>query len=318
MHGFTIVFLLLVLVGCESKYDEKMAFGTLERDRIELTAETSEPISAVYVQEGQMVTQGTVLVQQDPARAEVALAKGRADEAVGRAALMEAEAGPRQQQILGARARLEAESSAVKTLGLELERAQSLLERKLASQSQVDTLQGRFEEAEARLEEAGARLDELLEGTRTEMIEQVRSRHTASVAVVNDLAITLDRTSIRAPIAGLIETLPYEIGERPISGATIVVLLANQRIYAKVHIPEPLRTQLEIGSRAEIRMDGRSDVFAGKLRWISSSAAFTPYFALSQYDRSRLSYLAEIDLDSQSKSLPIGVPVEVTFPDLSQ
>ena len=112
MHGFTVVFLLLVLVGCESKYDEKMAFGTLERDRIELTAETSEPISAVYVQEGQMVTQGTVLVQQDPARAEVALAKARADEAVSRAALMEAEAGPRQQQILGARARLEAESSA--------------------------------------------------------------------------------------------------------------------------------------------------------------------------------------------------------------
>ena len=51
------------------------------------------------------------------------------------------------------------------------------------------------------------------------------------------------------------------------------------------------------------------------IRWISSEAAFTPYFALTQHDRSRLSYLAEIDL-TDGGDLPAGIPVEARFPEL--
>ncbi|GAG92015.1 unnamed protein product, partial [marine sediment metagenome] len=40
---------------------------------------------------------------------------------------------------------------------------------------------------------------------------------------------------------------------------------------------------------------------------------FTPYFALTEHDRSRLSYLAEVDVPDAS-SLPSGVPLEVDFP----
>ena len=46
---------------------------------------------------------------------------------------------------------------------------------------------------------------------------------------------------------------------------------------------------------------------------------FTPCFALNQHDRSRLSYLAEVELDvDDQQELPIGIPVEVTFPGLSE
>ena len=49
----------------------------------------------------------------------------------------------------------------------------------------------------------------------------------------------------------------------------------------------------------------------------AADAAFTPYFALSQHDRSRLSYVAEIDLTGEeTERLPVGIPVQVTFPDL--
>ncbi|MCZ6871648.1 MAG: hypothetical protein O7G84_19290, partial [Gammaproteobacteria bacterium] len=94
--------------------------------------------------------------------------------------------------------------------------------------------------------------------------------------------------------------------------------LASGRTYARVHVSEPLRARLSRGSRAEIWMDARSAPLTGKLRWIAADAAFTPYFALNQHDRSRLSYLAEIDLDLNDDSLPIGIPVEVTFPDLPE
>jgi HlyD family secretion protein len=315
-----VLFLLaqLMLQGCELDFGESGSLGTLEKDRIALTAESSESITRIMVEEGEVVKAGTLLIQQDTMRAEVALDRARADRAVARSALAAAEAGPRQQQIAAARARLEAANSSSQTIRIELDRALSLVERKLAPQNQVDLLQGRFDQAVAGVLEATASLDELLEGTRSEIIDQARSRHTASVATVRDLEITLDRASTRAPLDARVEALPFEIGERPNEGATVVVLLASGRTYARVHVAEPLRARLKTGSKAEVRLDGRESPLQGHLRWISSAAAFTPYFALNQHDRSRLSYLAEIDIDSDDTDLPIGVPVEVTFPELNE
>ena len=44
---------------------------------------------------------------------------------------------------------------------------------------------------------------------------------------------------------------------------------------------------------------------------MAHEAAFTPYFALTERDRGRLTYLAKIDIDDRSERLPDGVPVEV-------
>ncbi len=307
---------LLTLQGCDTGYNEIRSLGTLERDRIELTAESSEPITRVYVREGNLVKAGDILLQQDTSRADVALDRAKADEALARSALFEAEAGPRQQQVTAARARLEAATSSRRTLRIELDRSLSLVARNLASQNNVDLLQGRFNEAQAKVREATASLDELLEGTRSEKIDQARSRHAATLATVQDLEITLARATIRAPVSGIVEALPFKIGERPKPGATVIVLLASGRIYARIHLSEPLRAKLSSGSKALVRIDGRREALTGKVRWVAASAAFTPYFALNQYDRSRLSYLAEIDLDEPDASLPIGIPVEVSFPDL--
>jgi HlyD family secretion protein len=63
-------------------------------------------------------------------------------------------------------------------------------------------------------------------------------------------------------------------------------------------------------------VDGHEKDYPGHVRWISSEAAFTPYYALTQHDRSRLAYLAEIDL-VDGIILPAGVPAEVRFPDLA-
>ena len=55
------------------------------------------------------------------------------------------------------------------------------------------------------------------------------------------------------------------------------------------------------------------------MRYISNEASFTPYFALTQKDRSRLSYLAYVDLEAvQGARLPVGIPVEVRFGETHQ
>ena len=310
------VILVLSITACEDPSQLRL-LGTMERDRIQLVADSNEPITRVLVREGDAVDTDAILVQQDQTRAEIALTKARADEAAALSTLSEAEAGPRSQEISKARARLQAAKSATRTARVELDRDIRLIERNLVSQNSLDLSQGKYDEAAARQSETQAALEELLAGTRSEIIDQTRAMHAAATANVEDLTVSLSRTSVRAPIAGTIEALPFRIGERPPVGATVAVLLATGRTYARVHVSEPLRANLSVGAAADIWMDGRDRAITGRLRWISADAAFTPYFALSQHDRSRLSYLAEIDVIDDDQTLPVGVPVEVSFPGLA-
>ena len=100
-------------------------------------------------------------------------------------------------------------------------------------------------------------------------------------------------------------------------GATVAVVLADAPVFARVHIPEPLRTLITTGTPAEVYLDSIAEPFPATVRWVAADASFTPYFALSERDRTRLSFLAEVDLvDARADNLPIGVPVRVFFPGL--
>jgi HlyD family secretion protein len=313
-----LVFVCLLLTGCEQPLSEVPALGTLERDRIELSADSNEPISVVLLQEGDPVEIGDAIVNQDSARAQAALARAMAEEAAAEAALAEAEEGPRGQEIQQGRARLAATRSARQTAKFELDRQSSLVERNYSSRSLVDILKGRYEEAIAHETEAEAALDELMEGTRNETVDQVRNRLAAASANVRNKEISVQRATIRSPVAGVVEALPFEIGERPTMGATVAVVLAESPTFARVHISAVVRTRVGSGTPAEVRIDGYEQAFPARVRWVAADAAFTPYFALSQHDRSRLSYISEIDLIGDDVDrLPVGIPVEVTFPELA-
>ncbi|MSQ92915.1 MAG: HlyD family secretion protein [Gammaproteobacteria bacterium] len=133
-------------------------------------------------------------------------------------------------------------------------------------------------------------------------------------AQVAELELGLARHTIRAPRAGIVDALPYELGERPPRGAPVAVLLAAGQPYARVFIPEPMRASVKAGSPAMVRIDGTDRDWRGEIRFVSSEAAFTPYYALNERDRSRLSFLAEVVLtEPEAASLPTGMPVEVTM-----
>lgn len=309
-----LVLAALLAAGCDRDALD-YAVGTVERYRINVAADSAEPVVALHVREGDRVAVGMLLLEQDPGKLEIALAGAEAEEAMALARLREAEAGPRYQEIDGARAQLASVRARLATAQAELARQISLVARNYASESQVTILQGEVDAAQASVEEAGARLAELEEGTRSEQVDQARAAYASSQARVADLRLDLSRSRVVAPVRGVVESLPFRVGERPSRGQTVVALLSDERTFARVHIPEPLRTRLSPGDPARIRIDGHAADYAGRIRWISSEAAFTPYYALTQHDRSRLAYLAEIDLE-EGDDLPVGVPAEARFPTL--
>lgn len=293
--------------------------GTLERDRLELVAEAHEPITEILVREGDSVVAGDVLVRQElrNLEAQVAQAIARRDRATAR--LAEQVRGPRRELIIEAQATLEGAESRLETAEREYDRVVSIVEQGLLNESASDQAYAERETARAARAEAEARLRALLEGTTVEELDQARAELAEADAVLATLQISLERLTIRAPVDGLIEALPFETGERPRAGAVLIVMLAARTPYARVYVPAPLRTGVRAGLAAKIYVDGYDRSFDGRVRYISSEAAFTPYLALTERDRSRLSYLAEVDLvDPDGAELPTGIPVEVDFPSLAR
>jgi HlyD family secretion protein len=286
----------------------------LERDRLELVAETRDPIVAIAVREGEQVAAGQPLLRLDPAALDAALAEAAGAVSESTARLAEALAGPRREEILAARARLAGAEGRLAAERREMARVEALVARQLLPRSELDRRRAALDTATADVGVAREQLLQLERGTRSEVIEQAQAALARAEASRAQLTIARARLDLVAPRAGLVEALPYRLGERAPAGAPLVVMLAAGQPYARVFVPAPQRVNVAIGTPATIRVYGSDREWAGRVRFVGAEAAFTPYFALNERDRSRLSYLAEVELtEADAAKLPVGVPVEVVL-----
>lgn len=315
---WSMLLLLVVAVSaCEPESGPLPVVGTLERDRLELVADARERIVELLVEEGDKVAEGQVLMRLDQSLHEADLAQARAAEVRAEQRLAELVRGPRDQRIETARAELEARVQELQTQRLEYDRIATLVARNVLNTADLDRIEGAVNVAEANVEAAEARLADLLEGTTAEELAQARASVDEAAAILDRIRLLADRLVVRAPRPGVVDALPYELGERPPPGATVAVLLGDGQPYARVYVPEPLRADVVAGLAAQVFVDGVEQSFAGSVRWVSSEASFTPYYSLTQRDRSRLSYVAEIALTgAAAQQLPTGMPVRVDFPSL--
>ncbi len=305
----------LVAVGCTPVPSVPGAVGLTESDRIELVADRAEPIVDIRVREGDTVEAGAVLLVLDPARVEARLAQARAQADQARAYHEELIEGPRAETITEQRARLNGAEHELRFRATEFERLSALLSRGLTSVEARDQARAALDAARAAQEAAAARLAELEAGTRPEQLRQAEQAWRQAIAAVAALEVDLARLTVRAPAEGVVDSLPFEPGEQPAAGQVVAVVLAGSQAYARVYVPEQWRLGIAPGTTAEVRVDGLDRALPGRVRRIESAATFTPYYALTERDRGRLSYVAEVDIEGLDRRLPDGVPVTVTFPD---
>jgi HlyD family secretion protein len=306
---------MLCAAACSDDYAALEMHGTLERERLELIAEADERIVEIPAREGDQVVAGAVLLRQEAGTMQPRLDQARASLAEAQRRLADAVQGPRSPEIAEARATLAGAESAFTTARAEYDRVDSLVKRKLMSASELDQARAQRDSALAARNEAHARLALLLEGTRPEQVREAEAAVERSRAALAELETSAARYVVTAPRDGWIEALPYEVGERPPAGGPVVVMLAKGAPYARIHVPEPLRASVAAGRKVAVTIDGVEGSLAGTVRYVSAEASFTPYYALTQKDRTRLSYLAEVTLDdARAADLPVGVPVQVTLP----
>jgi HlyD family secretion protein len=303
----------LALSACGSQ-EQPYAVGILEWDRIELTAEINEPITEILVSEGEMLVPGQPILRLDPRRVQLQLDEALAFREQAAARLAELQRGPRSERIKEAQARLRGAESELLRTETELQRIQSLIEKQLAAAEILDSARTQQDRARADRDASHAALQELLAGTTVEELKQAEAALTQAGARLDVLKITLERLTVAAPRSGRLDSLPYELGERPQTGDTVAVLLAGESPYARVYVAESWRAQITQGTHASISIDGMAQPFSGEVRMISRDAVFTPFYSLTEKDRSRLSYLAEVELNGvEAQKLASGIPLRVEF-----
>lgn len=302
----------VLLAGCAEPPPQ--ALGTLEFDRITLPAPAAERIVAIHVREGQRVVPGQPVLQLEQTATGSTARALQAQAAGQRSALDELEAGPRAEEIARARAGVAAAQAQAREADAYYARLQPLGRQQLVAAADVDNARAAAATAAANARAAQAALDELEHGTRKERIAQGAAALEAATAQVAAQRVSLDKLSVVAPRAGVIDSLPYRLGDQAPVGAPLAVMLVGDAPYARVYVPEPIRANVTVGQPVKVFVDGRPQALDGKVRMVRSEPGFTPYYALIGDDVARLSYLAEIDLTAaDAAALPAGLPVRVEF-----
>lgn len=300
---------LALLTGCNPSADEVL-LGTLEWDRIGLPAEASERILDWHVAEGDKVVAGQLLLELDPRRQDARIAQAQGEVVQAEARLRELRNGARAESIEAAQASLARSRAEQLDSERNFQRIAALYQRKQVAIAELDRARAARDQASAATRNADAQLRELTNGTRPEQLEQAAANLDTARANLTQLQVGREHLSVRAPRAGRVDTLPFKPGDQPPMGTEVASLLVGEQPYARVFVPARQRAGLKIGDAMRVYVEGIEQPFAATLSAIRSEASFTPYFALTGDDASRLVYRAELRLqDASAQQLPAGLPL---------
>lgn len=310
---YFICLLIVLLTACDGR-PQNIALGTLERDRISHPATINEVVVALPVTQGSLVTKGTLLVQLDDTIQKAQVSKKEAEVAQAEAHLQKLRNGARVEDVAAAVAKVAGAKASLIESEANYKRAIELRESKTISEAGQDKSLARRDADLASLQSAQEELRKLTNGTREEDLLEAKALLDAAIATLASEQKKLADLTVLATRDGILDNLPWNLGERVTTGSPLAIVLAGKAPFARVYVPEPYRVRVKVGDELIVHVDGLEKPLTGQLRWIATEPAFTPYYALNQEERARLMYLAEVQLPDSQAHLPNGVPAQVELP----
>ncbi|MDO9520156.1 MAG: HlyD family efflux transporter periplasmic adaptor subunit [Pseudohongiella sp.] len=307
-----VVLMLLTLSACEQ--ENSGWYGIVERERHSLSAPVSELITDVLVREGDQVRAGQVLLRLDDSSVQARITQREAELAELHAVREELTQGPRGEAIARAESAVQGAQADVLDAEQRLQRAQQLVRSGAGTQAEADQTLSVRDQAVARVEQARQQLAELRNGTRPEQLLQIDARIAAAAARLALEQKALQDLSLVSAHDAVVDSLPWQLGDRVAQGAPLISLLIDQQAYVRVYVPADARDRLPPGTQLMVQPDSDIPAFPANIRYIRAQPAFTPFYALNERDRARLMYLTELSLPEPQSGLPTGMTVEVRLP----
>jgi len=302
------------------------ASGNVEATEVQIAAEVGGRIVELRVEEGDRVKAGDVIATLDTKDTELQMERARAERAAASAQLRLLEAGARSEDVRQAEAQVDAATSEIAAIDVEIRNAQvdldrfeALLSANAGSQKQrddakarVDLARERKRSAEERVRVARASLERVRAGARREELDNARARVAAVDAQIAVLEKSLRDAAVVAPVTGVVTQKLLDAGELVPPRAPLVIVTDLDHAWANLFVPEPVVPRLALGQAATIRTDAGTTV-PGKVTFISPRAEFTPRNVQTADERSKLVYRVKVSADNTAGTLKQGMPVDADF-----
>lgn len=270
--------------------------GRVETDNAYVAADTAQitalvpgPVLEVRVANTQMVRRGDILVVLDPADAKVDVATAAAalvqarqgyTQAVAQATAARARLGGGGAGITEAQARLTEANATIERTGIELSRRQALVGAGAVSGEELTTARAAYASAVAGRQVAQAGIasaqaaqsssaadlkasEAVTKGTTIDTAPDVK----AAQARLDAAKLSLQRTTLRAPIDGIVTNKQVQIGQRIAAGAPIMTLVPVNAAYVDANFKESQLSSVHPGMPVELTSDfyGSKIVFHGRV-----------------------------------------------------
>lgn len=236
--------------------------GETRADRqVEVRSETSSTVISEPLRKGQFVEIGDTLCKLDAGTRASALAEAEARLREARAFLPEAQS--RQSE---AAARLEEARARLEEAAINDNAATRLSKDGFASDTRVATTKAAVRSAEAGVEAAKSGLESAKSG-----IESARAGIQSAEAAVAAAKKEIDRLTISAPFAGLLESDSAEIGSLMQPGSLCATVIRLDPIIVVGFVPETEVDRVKVGALAGARLATGQEV-TGTVRFLSRSA----------------------------------------------
>jgi membrane fusion protein, multidrug efflux system len=247
----------------------------------------------VAVTDTQAVKQGQVLVRLDPTNARIALAQARADlaearrrfrQTVATGGALTAQVDARGADIARARAQLTSAEADLAKARSDLANREALVPGGAVSGEELTAARKAFAAANAAVSAARAGVAQAEAGrsaARGELSanqalvgglsEETDPGVLAAKARVEAAQLDVDRTVIRAPIAGIVGKRQIQLGQRIAQGTPIMTIVPIDKLYVEANFKEGQLSKVRVGMPATATADlyGGSVVYHGKVAGIA-------------------------------------------------
>ncbi|MBF6630366.1 MAG: HlyD family secretion protein [Comamonas sp.] len=266
----------------------------------QVTPSVGGTVLEVLVSDTQSVKKGDVLVRIDPTDAQLALAQAEAELAratrrvkgyVANDGGLQAQIAAREADEKRAAAQLASAQADLARATVDLQRREALSKSGSVSGDELTHAQNAFAAAKAQLASAQAAQAQaqanrqaaigakqvnatLIEGTTSDTNPEVM----LAKARADQARIDLERTTVRAPLDGVVAKRSVQLGQRVQAGAPLMSVVPVQNMYVDANFKEVQLDKVRIGQTAELYSDlyGKKVTYTGTVVGFSggSGAAF--------------------------------------------
>ena len=294
--------------------EQTKLFGNVDIRQVSLSFTQSERVTAVNVEEGDVVKAGQIIARLDDTVANLELAQANAQIAAQEALVAKLQAGSRPQEIAQAKAVVAQQQANVDIASARLKRLQSVdskTQGKGVSQQDIDEARDQVVALQAALAQAKASLALVEEGPRKEDIDQARAQLQVLTSQQALLAEQVSRTVLLAPSDGEVRARLMEPGDLATPQRPVITLALTSPKWIRVYINETQLATTRVGEAVDVQVDGLNKTIKGTISFISSVAEFTPKNVQTEDLRTSLVYEVRVRVDDADNTLKLGMPATV-------